>query len=86
VFGTFGAGTFGGAGVNAFSNGTAAIFDSYADIVAAAANSTLVTAVRASTSNDNLILRITDVDGQVQNITISNGWSQYVAAGGIDGL
>jgi Ca2+-binding RTX toxin-like protein len=86
VFGSFGTGTFGGAGVNAFSNGTAAIIDSYADVVAAASHSNLVTALRASPHNDNLTLQITDVDGQIQNITITGGWSQYVAAGGTDGL
>jgi VCBS repeat-containing protein len=87
VFGSFGANTFFKAGgVNAFSGGTAAILDSYADIVSAAAASDLVTAKRASPFNDNLILSVTDADGQIQQISISGGWSQYVLAGGTEGL
>jgi Ca2+-binding RTX toxin-like protein len=86
VFGSFGAATFGGAGVNAFSNGTAAVIDSWADIVSIAGNSNLVTVNRASPYNDNLLLKIVDVDGQVQSISISGGWTHYVAAGGVDGL
>jgi hypothetical protein len=33
-----------------------------------------------------LLLKITNADGQVQEIVITGGWSQYVAAGGTDGL
>jgi Ca2+-binding RTX toxin-like protein len=72
VFNNFGANTFFKAnGVNAFNGGTSAILDSYSDIVAAAAASNLVTAKRASPGNDNLLLSITDVDGQVQMISIT---------------
>jgi hypothetical protein len=31
-------------------------------------------------------LKITNATGQVQEIMITNGWSQYLAAGGSDGL
>jgi Ca2+-binding RTX toxin-like protein len=87
VFNNFGLNTFfKTGGVNAVNGGTGAILDSYADIVAAAASSELVTAVRASPSNNNLIVRVTDIDGQVQELLISNGWSNYVTAGGTEGL
>ena len=87
VFGTFGAGTFTDqAGVNAFAGGTSAIISSYEGIVNAARTSDDVTAYRESDNNDNLILRITDADGQLQHIVITGGYSQYLAAGGTDGL
>jgi hypothetical protein len=73
-------------GVNAFNGGTSAILDSFGDIVAAAGASNLVTAKRASQSNDNLLLSISDADGQIQTISITGGWSQYVLAGGTEGL
>jgi hypothetical protein len=72
VFNNFGANTFFKAnGVNAFNGGTSAILDSFGDIVAAAGASNLVTAKRASQSNDNLLLSITDADGQIQTISIT---------------
>jgi VCBS repeat-containing protein len=87
VFNNFGANTFLKAnGVNAFNGGTSAILDSFGDIVAAAGASNLVTAKRASQSNDNLLLSISDADGQIQTISITGGWSQYVLAGGTEGL
>jgi Ca2+-binding RTX toxin-like protein len=91
VFGNFGAGTFSDvAGVNAFNSSTginsAASISSYEGIVNAAAGSTNVTAFRQGAGNNNLVLQITDADGQVQSIVISNGYSQYIAAGGSDGL
>ncbi len=87
VFGNFGGGTFSDDdGVNGFSGGTAAIISSFEGIVNAAAASDNVTAYRESDTNDTLILRITDADGQLQHILITGGYSQYLAAGGTDGL
>jgi Ca2+-binding RTX toxin-like protein len=87
VFGNFGGGTFSDVdGVNAFNGGSDARISSYEGIVNAAAGSTNVTAFREGAGNNNLVLQITDADGQVQNIVITNGYSQYIAAGGSDGL
>jgi len=87
VFGNFGAGTFSDVdGVNAFNGGEAAEISSFEGIVNAAAGSTKVTAFREGAGNNNLVLQITDGDGQVQNVVISNGYSAYIAAGGSDGL
>jgi Ca2+-binding RTX toxin-like protein len=88
VFGSFAAGTFSKlAGVNGFSGGTSAVISSYEGIVNAATFSDSVTALRASQFNDNLLLKVTNATtGQVQEILITGGWSQYVAAGGSDGL
>jgi Ca2+-binding RTX toxin-like protein len=87
VFGTFGANTFADtAGVNAFAGGSAAIISSFQGIVNAAAGSDSVTAYRESNTNDNLILVVTDADGELQQIVITGGYSQYLAAGGTDGL
>lgn len=87
VFGNYGGATFTTAsGVNSFNGGAAAIISSYEGIVNAAASSTNVTAFRQGSGNDNLVLQITDADGQVQNVVITGGYSQYIAAGGTDGL
>jgi Ca2+-binding RTX toxin-like protein len=89
VFGSYAAGTFtkGMAGVNGFSSGTAAVISSYEGIVNAATFSDNVTAKRASLYNDNLLLIVTNgTNGAQQEILITGGWSQYVAAGGTDGL
>lgn len=87
VFGKFGAGTFEDeGGVNAFSGGSAAIISSYEGIVNAAAGSESVTAFRQGSGNDNLVFRVIDADGQIQDIVITGGYSQYIAAGGSDGL
>jgi Ca2+-binding RTX toxin-like protein len=87
VFGNFKAGTFGDtAGLNGFSNGTAAIISSWQGVVDACAGSDLVTATRFSPFNDNLLLKVTNATGQVQEILITGGWSQYIASGGIEGL
>jgi Ca2+-binding RTX toxin-like protein len=87
VLGNFGAGTFSdGNGVNAFSGGSAASISSYEGIVQAASGSTNVTAFRQAAGNNNLVFQITDADGQIQNIVITGGYSQYLAAGGFDGL
>jgi hypothetical protein len=72
--------------MNGFTSGTAASISSWAGIVSAAAGSTMVTASRASLYNDNLLLSIDNGAGQIQQILISNGWNQYVTAGGTDGL
>jgi Ca2+-binding RTX toxin-like protein len=87
VFGAFKAGTFGDtAGLNGFSSGTSAIISSWEGVVDAARGSTDFTALRASIHNDNLLLKIVNSVGQVQEILITNGWSQYLGAGGTDGL
>jgi Ca2+-binding RTX toxin-like protein len=87
VFGSFAAGTFSKlAGVNGFSGGASAVISSYEGIVNAAAFSDNVTAGRASQYNDNLLLKVTNAAGQVQEIVITGGWSQYVTAGGSEGL
>jgi Ca2+-binding RTX toxin-like protein len=87
VFGNFKTGTFGDtAGLNGFTNGTAAIISSWEGVVDAARGSADFTATRFSQFNDNLLLKITNSTGQVQEILITNGWSQYLAAGGTDGL
>lgn len=87
VFGRFAEGTFSDtSGVNAFSNGTSAIISSFEGIVAAAAGSENVTAFRQGSGNDNLVFRVINADGQVQDIVITGGYSQFIAAGGSDGL
>ena len=87
VFGSYAAGTFTDTGgVNAFAGGTSAIIGSFTGLVEAAANSTSVTALRASPNNNNLLLTVTNGNGQVQEILITDAWSQFVSAGGSDGL
>jgi Ca2+-binding RTX toxin-like protein len=87
VFGDFGAGTFvKSGGVNAFNGGSSAVLDSYGDIVSAAAASDLVTARRGGAESGDLLLSVTDADGQVQTVHVLGGWAQYVMAGGTDGL
>jgi Ca2+-binding RTX toxin-like protein len=87
VLGSFGANTFSDtSGVNAFSGGTSASISSYEGLVQAAAGSDSVTAFRQGAGNNNLVFQITDADGQIQNIVITGGYSQYLAAGGTDFL
>lgn len=88
VFGSFAAGTFGKLdGVNGFSGGGSAVISSYEGIVNAARFSDLVTATRGGANNDNLLLKVTNATtSQVQEVVITGGWSQYIAAGGSDGL
>jgi Ca2+-binding RTX toxin-like protein len=87
VFGKFNAGTFvdkDALGVNAYDGGAGATISSWEGIVNAVNDSTLVTAFKQRIGNDNLVLRITDGDGQVQDIIITNGYTVYIANGGID--
>jgi Ca2+-binding RTX toxin-like protein len=87
VFGSFAAGTFSdAAGVNAWGDGSAASISSYAGIVKSAAASDKVTAFREAAGSGNLVLRVIDADGQVQDVVLQGGYAQYLAAGGIDGL
>jgi Ca2+-binding RTX toxin-like protein len=87
VVGGFKSGTFiDSNGVDGYGNGANAIISSYAGLVEAASFSDYVTAVRASPFNDNLLFQITNEAGQVQEILISNGWTQFVMAGGSEGL
>ena len=87
VFGSFAGGTFtDSVGVNAFAGGSSAIIGSLSGLVEAAAASTSVTALRASPNNNNLLLTISNGNGQVQEILITDAWTQFVAAGGSDGL
>jgi Ca2+-binding RTX toxin-like protein len=87
VFGDFGPNTFAdAAGVNAHDGGSAASISSFKGIVTAAAASTKVTAYRQGPGSGNLVLDVTDADGQVQKVVIVGGYAQYLAAGGSDGL
>jgi Ca2+-binding RTX toxin-like protein len=88
VFGNYAAGTFvDGDGLNGFNGGAAAVITSWDGVVDAAAGSSLVTASRYSANTDTLLLTLVNGDtGQTQQIVITGGWSQYVAAGGTDGL
>jgi Ca2+-binding RTX toxin-like protein len=85
VFGSFGAKTFVDA-AGGYSNGTAATLASFGDIVKACAGSKLVTGLKDGAGGKDLLLRIVDIDGQVQDVVIVNGYAQYLAAGGSDGL
>lgn len=87
VFGSFRAGSFGdAAGLDGYANGTSASISSFAGLAAAAAASADMVVTRFSPHNDNLLVKITNAAGQVQELLISNAWTQFVQAGGIDGL
>ena len=87
VFGSYAAGTFAKlTGVNGFSGGTAAAISSF-EGTDAARFSDSVTATGGGSNNDNLLLKVTNATtGRVQEVMITNGWSQCIAAGGTDGL
>ena len=87
VFGNWGAGTFNeDTGVDALNpSNNGAIISSWEGVVNAVNFSGNVTANREAPGNDNLVLTITDADGDVNNIVITGGYSQYIAAGGTDG-
>jgi Ca2+-binding RTX toxin-like protein len=83
VLTSFGKGTFLKAnGVVVHNNGSAATIDSWSDIVAVDRASDLVSTRSSGANNQDLLLSITDVDGQVQNIVIVGGYAQYLSAGG----
>jgi Ca2+-binding RTX toxin-like protein len=86
VLGNYGSGTFSDtAGVDGFNGGRDAIITSYEGIVNAANGSANVTAFRQGSGNDNLVFRVIDADGDIQDIVITGGYSQYIAAGGVEG-
>ncbi|MET0270431.1 MAG: hypothetical protein ABW173_08380 [Sphingomonas sp.] len=83
VFGNYAAGTFEDSdSVNAFRGGSDAILKSYDGIVDAVRDSELVGAFRQGNGNNNLVLQIDNGNNQIQQIVITGGWSQFVAAGG----
>ncbi len=87
VLGSYARNTFGdAAGLDGYAGGTSAVISSYSGLASAAASSDMVTALRASPHNDNLLLRLTNEAGQVQEILISNAWTDFLQAGGSDGL
>jgi len=82
TFEGFGAGTFSdGAYIDANEDGSGALISSYLGLVGAARSGD-VTAFRQSPYNDNLVVRVTNEAGQVQELFITAGWSQFTAAGG----
>jgi serralysin len=84
VFGSFGANTFTKAnGVTAYDDGKSAILDSWSDIVAADRASSLVRTSRTGADGGDLLLSVTDSDGQVQNIVILDGYEHYSNAASI---
>jgi len=90
VLGNYGSGTFSdAAGVDGFNNGSDAIISSWQGVVNAVNASANVTALKTAPgnpNNDNMTLRIIDADGDVQDIVITGGWSQYLANGGTEGV
>jgi endonuclease/exonuclease/phosphatase family metal-dependent hydrolase len=81
-FAGFGAGTFSdGAFIDANQDGTGALISSYKGLVEAA-KSDDVTAFRQGAGNNNLVVRIENANGQVQELIITGGWSQFTANGG----
>lgn len=82
VLGDFAAGSFTSAGgVNSFDGGDSAIISSYEGLANLVADSASVTASRKG-DTDVLIITITDGDGQIQEIHLSNSYAAYTSAGG----
>jgi Ca2+-binding RTX toxin-like protein len=82
VFGSFGSGTFtDSAHVNAYTNGTSATISTLLGLYEADMASDLITVTRQG-NNNNLLFSVTNGSGQVQEVLISNVWSQYVQASG----
>jgi Ca2+-binding RTX toxin-like protein len=78
----YGAGTFGDAAyVDATDDGTGALISGWRGLVEAA-RSDDVTAFRQGAGNNNLVVRVTNAEGQVQEIVITGGWSEFLTAGG----
>jgi Ca2+-binding RTX toxin-like protein len=89
VFGSFAAGTFPKlSGVNGYTSGSAANINSWLGVVNAAKSSELVTAFKSSSDHwdDSLTFRVATASGATEDIIISGGWSQYLAAGGSNNL
>ncbi len=76
----FAEGTFVGAGAGTSGNGSRWTADSWADVVAIVAGSDKVAASKGA--GDNLVLRVVDADGDIQDIIISNAWTAFTGAGG----
>ncbi|RVU07922.1 hypothetical protein EOE18_02295 [Novosphingobium umbonatum] len=84
VFGSFATDTFAdAAGINAYTNGTAATISSFEGLANMVNDADAVWATRKGTT-DLLILHVT-VGTETQTIEISNAYSAYVAAGGLIG-
>lgn len=83
VFNSYGAGFFSdAAGINAFAGGSSAQISSYAGLANLVADSANVTA-SGNAALDLLIVTISYGTGQTEIIRISNGYDDYVAAGGV---
>jgi predicted extracellular nuclease len=89
VFASFGAGTLqgvaGGNPLQVLGGGAGAILDAWADFAELAAASAVVTATQLG-ATDTLVVSVTDTDGDVMNVRINNGLSNYLAAGGLLGI
>jgi Ca2+-binding RTX toxin-like protein len=86
-FGNFGPNTFSRfGGVGASADGTAAVLDSWSDVVSAASFSDRVTALRDGPYGYNLVLQVISSNGEINNIIIDGGWLPFVDAGGMNGL
>lgn len=72
-------------GVNAYDGGDTAQISSYEGLANLVRDSASVTASRKG-DTDLLIVTVTDGDGQVQHIHLSNSYSAYIAAGGELGI
>ena len=84
VFRDFRPGTFtDGRGADASGDGSGTIISSWAGLVHATRSSDWVRAGRATPFNENLIVRVSNDSGKVEQIVITGGWPAYVAAGGL---
>ena len=70
-------------GIAVVDQGSGAVISSWAGLVQATRGSGFVRAGRASPYNDNLVVRIIKDSGQTQQIVVTGGWPDYVAAGGL---
>ncbi|KAA9012998.1 hypothetical protein F4U94_16965 [Sphingobium limneticum] len=79
VFGAFGDDTFyDSAHVNAFDGGNSAIIASLEGLREADLGSSRISVSRQALGNNNLAVALTNEDGQVQRIVITNMWSTYI--------
>lgn len=85
TFGAYGEDTFEtSTHVNAYGDGSSANIGSLEGLFEADKASELVSVSRASAYNDNLLLRVANDSGQVQEVLISNMWGAYVAANSLE--
>lgn len=79
VFGAFGTGTFHDSShVNAFDSGASAIIASLEGLREADLASARISVSRQALGNNNLTVSLTNDDGQVERIVITNMWSTYL--------